>query len=84
MSDTRAFVKKGGLEWSIFPVVLLIRLSRSSCPIKPAQNPAMLRTARALNGLKRFSTLGSESFLSGTSSVYIEEMYAAYKKSPTR
>ena len=45
----------------------------------------MLRTAaRAANGLKRFSTLGSESFLSGTSSVYIEEMYAAYKRAPGR
>lgn len=89
VSDTRDFVKKGGLELdfsvtgvcSSFPVVFF---GRRSSLLPSAKIPAMLRTARALNGLRRFSTLGSESFLSGTSSVYIEEMYAAYKKSPTR
>ena len=49
----------------------------------------MLRTALRLSrglGQGRYfsSNLGAETFLSGTSSVYIEEMYAAYKKSPGR
>ena len=33
---------------------------------------------------RALSSLSGESFLSGTSAVYVEEMYAAYKQNPSR
>ena len=48
------------------------------------RSSALGRLHRLSQPSSRSFSLSGESFLSGTSAVYVEEMYAAYKKSPAR
>ena len=43
-----------------------------------------LAAGRGAPARRALSSLSGESFLSGTSAVYVEEMYAAYKQNPSR
>ena len=58
--------------------------SASRCAASLVRQSRVHCLPRQAVGARLSSSLSGESFLSGTSAVYVEEMYAAYKKSPAR
>ncbi len=53
-------------------------------PATAAAVAALGRRALTVTPASRSGQLGAESFLNGTSSVYVEEMFRAWKANPAR